>query len=75
MKRNLFDELKEGFNALQAEREGTIILLKHKVKNNSEPTITPEELMRLREKLHLHGQLLPCQGEVGRGLVLKVKPK
>ena len=34
MKRNLFDELKEGFSALQAEREGKITLRQYEVEKN-----------------------------------------
>jgi hypothetical protein len=32
MKRNLFDELKEGLNALQSAREGKVVLRQHEVK-------------------------------------------
>jgi putative transcriptional regulator len=53
MKRNLFDELKEGFNALQSAREGKITLRQHVVEKRPAPSITPEELMTLREKLHM----------------------
>jgi putative transcriptional regulator len=53
MKRNLFDELQEGFNALQSEREGKITLRQHVVEKKPVPTITPDELMTLRDKLHL----------------------
>jgi putative transcriptional regulator len=53
MKRNLFDELKEGFNALQSAREGKMTLRQHIVEKKPAPSITPEELMNLREKLHI----------------------
>jgi len=53
MKRNLFDELKEGFNALQSARDGKITLRQHFVENKPAPSITPEELLGLREKLHM----------------------
>jgi len=53
MKRNLFDELKEGFTALESAREGKITLRQHVVEKKRAPTITPEELLGLREKLHL----------------------
>ncbi len=52
MKRNLFDELKEGFTALESAREGEIILRHHVVKKPALP-ITPAELLSLWEKLHL----------------------
>ncbi|MEO6974559.1 MAG: hypothetical protein ABI144_01630 [Gallionella sp.] len=53
MKRNLFDELKEGITALESVREGKITLRQHIVEKKPAPTITPEELLNLREKLHL----------------------
>ncbi len=53
MKRNLFDELNEGFTALKSEREGKITLKQCTVEKKPALTITPEELLRLRERLHL----------------------
>lgn len=53
MKRNLFDEMKEGFNALEFAREGKITLRQHVIEKKPAPAITPEELLSLREKLHL----------------------
>ena len=53
MKRNLFNELKEGFTALESAREGKITLRQHVVEKKPAPTITPQELLSLREKLHL----------------------
>jgi len=53
MKRNLFDELNEGFTALKSEREGKITLKHLRLEKKPELTITPEELLNLREKLHL----------------------
>ena len=53
MKRNLFDELNEGFTALKSAREGKITLKHHSVEKKPELTITPEELLNLREQLHL----------------------
>jgi len=53
MKRNLFDELNEGFTALKSEREGKITLKQHTVEKKPALTITPEELLSLRERLHL----------------------
>ena len=53
MKRNLFNELKEGFTALESAREGKITLRQYVVEKKPAPTITPEELLSLREKLHL----------------------
>ncbi len=53
MRRNLFDELKEGFSALQSAREGKLTLREHVVEKKPALSITPEELMILREKLHM----------------------
>lgn len=53
MKRDLFDELKEGFNALKFARDGKITLRQHMVETKPAPSITPTELMTIREKLHL----------------------
>jgi putative transcriptional regulator len=53
MKRKLFDELQEGFNALQSAREGKLTLREHVVEKKPAPTISPEELLNLREKLHM----------------------
>lgn len=53
MKRNLFDELKEGLTALEFARQGKITLRQHQVEKKPTPSITPAELLSLREKLHL----------------------
>lgn len=53
MKRNLFAELSEGFDALAAEREGKATLRTHSVKRQPAPTITAQEVAALRERLHL----------------------
>lgn len=53
MKRNLFNELKEGFGALGFARKGKITLREHVVEKKPSIKITPEELLQLREKLHL----------------------
>lgn len=49
MKRNLFNELKEGFTALESAREGKITVRQHVIEMKPEPTITPEELLSLRK--------------------------
>lgn len=52
MKRDLFKELTEGFDALAREREGKITLKTHKVEQ--EPLeVGAEELVTLREKLRM----------------------
>lgn len=53
MKRNLFAELTEGFDALQAERQGKVTLKQHTVEINPAPVVTAEEVVQLRQRLHL----------------------
>ena len=40
MKRNVFSELTEGFDALKAEREGKVTLRTHAVKRNPAAVVT-----------------------------------
>lgn len=53
MKRDLFEELNEGFTALKSEREGKITLKQCTVDKKPALTITPTELIKLREQLYL----------------------
>ena len=53
MKRNLFAELTEGFEALTAEREGKMTLKSHSVPVNPAPEVSAEELVGLRQRLKL----------------------
>lgn len=53
MKRNVFAELTEGFEALAAERQGKITLRTHAVEKKAVPKVTAKELVRVREKLNL----------------------
>ncbi len=52
-KRNLFAEIAEGFDALADERAGKQTLRTHKVEALPAPEVTAEELVMLRERLHL----------------------
>lgn len=52
-KRDLFAELTEGFSALAESRQGKRTLRTHEVKYKKAPTITPKELMRVREDLNV----------------------
>ncbi len=52
-KRKLFAELTEGFEALANEREGKLTLRHHTIEAFPAPDITAEELMTLRQHLHL----------------------
>lgn len=53
MKRNIFAELVEGFEALAAEREGKITLRTHSIERKAAPKVTAKELVRVRKKLNL----------------------
>lgn len=52
-KRSLFTEIAEGFEALANERTGKQTLRTHKVMEQPAPDVTAEELVALRERLHL----------------------
>ena len=52
-KRNLFAELKEGFDALADERQGKVTLRRHTVEIAPVPEVTATELVDLRERLNL----------------------
>jgi putative transcriptional regulator len=51
--RNLFAELAEGFKALADDRTGKQTMRNHKVALNPAPEVSAEELVTLRERLHL----------------------
>ncbi|MCK9398084.1 MAG: transcriptional regulator [Methylobacter sp.] len=53
MKRNLFDELSEGFDALAEQRQGKRTLRTHEVETKPAPELVAAELVALRERLHL----------------------
>ena len=52
-KRNLFEELTEGFEALGKERIGKKTLRTHVLVVKQAPDVTADELLALRERLHL----------------------
>ncbi|MDB5821613.1 MAG: transcriptional regulator [Herminiimonas sp.] len=52
-KRNLFADLMEGMEALEAERTGKATLRKIEVEYNPAPELTPAELVRVRTKLNI----------------------
>ena len=52
-KRNLFNELTEGFDALAEQRAGKRTLRTYAVKAKPAPTITARELARIRKDLNL----------------------
>lgn len=51
--RNIFDELNEGFDALQKQREGKLTLRTMKLEDKPPPTITADEVVQAREKLRV----------------------
>lgn len=53
MKRNLFNELKEGFDALEQEREGKITLRTYRVEKKPAPEMSRSEVIRIRESMNL----------------------
>ena len=53
MKRNLFSELKEGFQALQGEQESKITLKQYAIEKPVTPQLTSHELVELRDKLNI----------------------
>lgn len=52
-KRNLFAEIAEGFDALTNARTGKQTLRTHEVEIHPAPDVTADELLALRERLHL----------------------
>ena len=53
MKRNLFEELNEGFDALAEQRHGKRTLRTHSVETRPVSDMQAAELVALRERLHL----------------------
>lgn len=53
MRRDIFAELVNGFEALAQQREGKITLRTHKVKLKALPAIAADELVAIREQLNL----------------------
>jgi putative transcriptional regulator len=52
-RRHLFGEIMEGMSALEASRRGKRTLRTHAVEFKAAPVLTPDELVRLRERLNL----------------------
>lgn len=52
-KRNLFDELMQGLDDLADARTGKQTLRTHEVEMNPAPDVTADEVLALRERLHL----------------------
>jgi putative transcriptional regulator len=52
-KRNLFDELVEGFDTLKKERDGKITLRRHKIEAKPVESISAVELVAIRESLKM----------------------
>ncbi|MCG9052350.1 transcriptional regulator [Laribacter hongkongensis] len=58
MKRNLFAELTEGMDALRDEREGKVTLRQHTAERKEAPTVSAQEVLALRTRLHLSRPVL-----------------
>lgn len=52
-RRSLFSELNEGFDALAEERKGKLTLRTHTVEYKPAPEVTADEVLGVRERLHL----------------------
>lgn len=57
-KRNLLDELNEGFVALAEQRSGKRTLRTHTIKAKAAPKVTAREVTALRESMNLSRALL-----------------
>lgn len=57
-KRSLFGEIKEGLQALAAERQGMLTLRTHAVEMRKAPDVTPAQLVRLRGRLKVSRPVL-----------------
>ena len=53
MKRDIFAELVEGFEALEDERQGKVTLRSHKVQLPELCEVSSEELVAIRQKLNM----------------------
>lgn len=53
MKRDIFADLVDGFEALADERQGKVTLRSHKARLNALPAITAGELVDIRHQLNL----------------------
>lgn len=56
-KRNLFEELMEGMEALEADRTGKVTLKKTKVEYRAAPVVTPADVVRVRTAMNLSQQV------------------
>jgi putative transcriptional regulator len=57
-KRDVFSELMEGFDALEAERQGKLTLRKHKVEVRPEVEVEPADILALRTRLKVSRGIL-----------------
>jgi putative transcriptional regulator len=56
-KRNLFNELMEGFDALEQDRTGKLTLKQVPVEYQPAPKMTAQEVLQLRQKLNVSQQV------------------
>ncbi|WP_256077877.1 DNA-binding transcriptional regulator [Massilia sp. YIM B04103] len=60
-KRSLFSEMMEGFDALQAEREGKLTLKHASLEHRPMPRLSAEEVANIRRKLNVSQQVFARQ--------------
>ncbi|APV51643.1 transcriptional regulator [Betaproteobacteria bacterium GR16-43] len=58
--RDVFGEVMEGMGALAASREGKATLRTHPVEYKEAPSLSPKELVRIREKLRISRSVFAC---------------
>ena len=56
-KRDVFSDIVEGFDALAAERQGKLTLRQVRMESKPVPVLGPQEVLAVREKLHLSRQV------------------
>jgi len=59
MKRNVFEKLVEGFDALAEQRQGKATLRSHKLQVTEVAPLTADELVKIREHSICHDQCSP----------------
>ena len=60
IKRDIFAELVEGFDALGKQRQGKITLRTFKVQSKPAPNFSPQDVLSVREHLHLSRPYSPA---------------
>lgn len=61
MKRNIYDEIVEGFNELRDHYQGKITLKTYSLENKPPSEVTPIELLALRKRLNISRGVLAAR--------------